>query len=298
MSAFDPYDDPWMDDDQTIMDAFHVMLQSFNTEDDRLKEVYEWALGTIVNRRDRIFVCAVEQCSCEKLSNLFEEVCREKYMFGAMHLAEKTPYSLSIVGWAAQTGSLELLEKVLGDAEITKEVSNTIITGALKGDCLNIVQHFCPNGLGEHHRGFVRFAARFDAIACLRHYVTEPLSSQDWEHCIEYAFKDHGAQTIAFLWDNPPLETTISVEEYAINIAERLIGDRLPWREGKAFACLRLCMHRVAWENLEADIGHRSGFKKHMGTLIDLHQEQYREQLRQHLDDQVGTGFKKTVRKI
>lgn len=297
MSTFDPYDDPWMEHDQTIVEAFHVAIRS-HSEDKRFKEASEWALGAVVNQRDRVFVCAVEHCAPEQLINLFSEACREKYMFGVSHLVDTINHSLASVELVARTGSLELLEKVLEGMDITKEVSDNIIIGALKGDCLNIVQHYYPNGFGEQYRSFVRFAARHNAIDCLRHYVTEPVSSQDWDYCIELAFKDLGAQAIAFFWDNPPTDHKhkLTPEQYALNIAERLIGDRLPQRNSKAFECLRVCMRHLTWEKLVADLGHRANFQKHLAALCDLYQEPYTEQLKEHMNN--NGASKNIVRKI
>lgn len=298
MSTFDPYDDPWMDDDQTILAALQVALQSKNGESERLKEACQWAMGAVVNQRDRVFVCAVEHCAPDQLVNLFSEACRENYMFGVSHLVDTINHSLASVELVARTGSPELLEKVLEGMDITKEVSDTIIIGALKGDCLNIVQHYYPNGFGEKNNSFVRFAAHSNAIDCLRHYVTEPVSAHDWDYCIELAFKNFGAQTIAFFWDNPPTnpKPTITVEQYALNIAERLIGDRLPQRNSKAFECLRVCMRYLTWENLVVDLGHRAGFQTHMAELCDLYQEPYTEQLKEHMNK--NGSSKNIVRKI
>jgi hypothetical protein len=298
VNTFDPYDDPWMDDDQTILAALQVALQSKNGESERLKEAYQWAMGAIANQRDRIFVCAGEYCAPEQLGDLFSEACREKYMFGVSHLVDTINHSLASVELVARTGSLELLENVLEGMSITKDVSDNIIIGALKGDCLNIVQHYYPTGFGERHQGVIRFAARHNAIDCLRHYVTEPLSANDWDYCIELAFKDFGAQTIAFLWGNPPIKrkSTLTVEQYALNIAERLIGDRLPQRNSKAFECLRVCMRYLTWENLVADLGHRAGFQTHMAELCDLYQEPYTEQLKEHMNK--NGSSKNIVRKI
>lgn len=299
MSTFDPYDDPWIEDDQTIIDAFYATLQNLG-ESERFTAAYQWAMGAIVNQRDQIFVCAEEHCAREKLGDLFAEACREKYLFGAMRLAKTINHTSNTIELVAQTGSLELIKKVLEGMHITKEISDNIIIGALKGDCLNIVQHYYPNGFNAQNRAFVRFAARYNAIDCLRHYVTEPVSSQDWDYCIEFAIKDWGVQAMAFFLDNPPTNPKykFTSEQYAINIAERLIGERLPQRNSRPFECLRVCMRYLTWENLVADIGHRADFQKHTAELFDLHQEPYREQQKKRLEEHVGKGNTVQSRKI
>lgn len=301
MTIIDPYSDPWPNDNQALIDAFTASMDQQSNSDEQADEAFEWAMGAVVNRCDSVFLCAVEQCAAHKIKNVFEEACREKYIFAALHLVDKLPAdTVPSVELAAQTGSLELLKKILGDREITKEVSNQILAGAFKGDCLEVVKHYRPNGFGLHHSGCVRFAARHNAIDCLRHFVTEPLNATDWEYSIEYAFKDYGVQTIAFLWDNPPTDAkhTVSVAEYALNIADRLTAYRLPVRNSKAFECLRLCMQRFVWKDFEARCGHHAVFQKHRNELFDLHQEPYREQLKQRLQENVVEGNNTPSRKM
>lgn len=301
MTTIDPYSDPWPNDNQALIEAFTASMDKQPNTIEQASEAFEWAMGAVVNQRDSVFLCAVEQCAIDKLKNIFEEACREKYIFAALHLVDKLPTdTVTSVELSAQTGSLELLEKVLEGMDITKEVSDNIIIGALKGDCLNIVQRYYPNGFGEQYRAFVRFAARYNAIDCLRHYVTEPVPSQEWDYCIEFAIKDWGAQAIAFFLDNPPTNPKykLTSEQYAINIAERLIGERLPQRNSRPFECLRVCMRYLTWENLVADLGHRSDFQKHTAELCDLYQEPYTEQLKEHMEEHVGKENNVQSRKI
>lgn len=290
--SIDPYSDPWPNDNQALIEAFNVCMSNITDPEDRAFEASEWALGAIVNRRDSVFVHVITYCFPDKLTDVFVEACREKYIFAAMHLADQCAHNVvKPIHFAAQTGSFELLEKVLGDTEITEDVADQILMGALKGDGLNIVKHYHPNGFSAQNSAFVRFAARYNAIECLQHFVTEPLTAQDWEHCIEYALKDYGAKTIEFLFNNPPSnpEKTVPVAEYALNIAQRLIDLGTTRRNVKMLDCLRLCMHRVVWDDFEAQSRHLAGFQKYSGELFEMYQEPRIKQFKEHLHNQIGT---------
>ena len=295
--SIDPYSDPWPNDDHALVEAFNVCMSNTTDPEKRSFEAFEWALGAIANRRDSVFVHAVKYCFPEKLTDVFIEACDEKYMFAAMHLADQCgKHIVNPIEFAAQTGSLELLETVLGGTEITKAVADKILKGAFKGDCVELLQHYYPDGLGERCSSLVPYGARYNAIRCLQHFVIQPVNTTDWEFAVEYAFKNHGAQTLQFLWDNPPinLPSEIAPLQYAVNIAQRLIEVRLPKPNSKAFECLRLAMRYVVWSDFEAAAHHYPMFHHHRCELFELYEQPRNEQLKQRLHTHIEVTPTKT----
>lgn len=300
MTSIDPYSDPWPEDNDALIDAFTDHINRCSNDVERCNEAYDWALGAIVNRRDEVFVRAVKDCSKEKIVPVLEEACREKYIFAALHLADQLPSNIdNHIQQAAQTGSLQLIEKVVGDQPISEGIRKNILTGALKGDCWEIIEQYYPNGVTHMHQAAVRFAARHNAVRCLRNLVTQPLKAQDWEFAIEYAFKDFGWQSIEFLWENPPQEPhQTSVAAYALNIAQRLIETSFPRLNSRAFECLRICMRFVDWEDFETAERKNPIFTQHCSLLFQLNEEPRNHKLNARLRKHIGVSQNTHSRKM
>lgn len=300
MTSIDPYIDPWPNDNDALIEAFTDHINRCSDDVERYTEAYEWALGAIENRRDSVFVRAAQLCSTEKIVLVYETACREKYIFAALHVADQLPNNRDThIQQAAQTGSLQLIAKVVGDQPLTDGIRKNILTGALKGDCWEIIEQYYPDGVTHMHQASVRFAARHNAVRCLRNLVTQPLKPDDWEFAIEYAFKDFGWQSIEFLWENPPQEPhQTSVADYALNIAQRLIYRSFPTQNSRGFECLRLCMRFVDWEAFEAGEHKNPVFAQHRSLLFELNEEPRNKKLNARLREHVGVSQTTHSRKM